>query len=108
MPTEFVHLQCRSEYSVDNSLIRIPKLVNQAKKLGMSAISLTDNGNLFAAVKLYKTAKGSGIKPIFGTEIALENEGKKSFLLLLCQNQQGYLNLSELISLSYLKGEGME
>ncbi len=108
MPTEFVHLQCRSEYSVDNSLIRIPKLVNQAKKLGMSAISLTDNGNLFAAVKLYKTAKSSGVKPIFGTEIAFENEGKKSFLLLLCQNQQGYLNLSELISLSYLKGEGME
>jgi DNA polymerase-3 subunit alpha len=74
-------------------LIRIPKLVNQAKKLGMSAISLTDNCNLFAAVKLYNTAKSSGVKPIFGTEIALENEGKKSFLLLLCQNQQGILKV---------------
>ncbi len=107
MFTEFVHLQCRSEYSIDNSLIRIPKLVNQVKKLGMSAISLTDNGNLFAAIKFYKAAKSSGIKPIFGTEIILEDEGKKSSLLLLCQNQQGYLNLSELISLSYLKDRGI-
>lgn len=108
MPTEFVHLQCRSEYSVDNSLIRIPKLVNQVKKLGMSAITLIDNANLFAAVKLYKSAKSSGIKPIFGAEITLNNEENKSTLLLLCQNQQGYLNLSELISLAYLKGVGME
>ena len=55
--SEFVHLHCHSEYSVENSLIRIPKLVNQAKELGMSAITLTDNSNLFAAVKLYKAAK---------------------------------------------------
>lgn len=108
MTTEFVHLQCHSEYSVDKSLIRIPKLVNQVKKLGMSAITLTDNANLFATVKLYKSAKSAGIKPIFGTEITLNYQGKKSILLLLCQNQQGYLNLSELISLSYLEDTDME
>lgn len=108
MSTEFVHLQCHSEYSVDNSLIRIPKLINQVKKLGMSAITLTDNANLFAAVKIYKSAKSAGIKPIFGTEITLNHQGKKSTLLLLCQNQQGYLNLSELISLFYLKDTDIE
>jgi DNA polymerase-3 subunit alpha len=98
MPTtEFVHLHCHSEYSVKNSLIRIPKLVTQAKNLGLNAIALTDKNNLFAAIKFYKAAKGSGIKPIFGAEITLQEEQKNSSLLLLCQDKQGYLNLSELI-----------
>lgn len=109
MPTtEFVHLHCHSEYSVDNSLIRIPKLVAKAKDLGLDAIALTDNNNLFAAVKFYRAAIKAGVKPIFGAEITLKEAGKNSSLLLLCQDRQGYLNLSELISLSYQTGEGME
>ncbi|KAA0445400.1 MAG: DNA polymerase III subunit alpha, partial [Candidatus Thioglobus sp.] len=108
MPTEFVHLHCHSEYSVDNSLIRIPKLVKQAEKLGMKAVALTDNGNLFAAVKFYKAAKDAGIKPIFGAKIRLDEDGETSSLLLLCQDRQGYLNLSELISLSYKTGQDMQ
>ncbi len=106
--TEFVHLHCHSEYSVENSLIRIPKLVNQVKGLGMNAVALTDNANLFAAVKLYKEAKSAGIKPIFGAELILKGEDQNHALLLLCQNQQGYLNLSELISLSYLQGQDID
>jgi len=106
--SEFVHLHCHSEYSVENSLIRIPKLVKKAKELGMSSIALTDNANLFAAVKLYKAAKGAGIKPIFGAELILKGKDQNFSLLLLCQNQQGYLNLSELISLSYLQGQTLD
>jgi DNA polymerase-3 subunit alpha len=106
--TEFVHLHCHSEYSVENSLIRIPKLVEKAKELGMSSIALTDNANLFAAVKLYKEAKGAGIKPVFGAELILKGEEKNTSLLLLCQNHEGYLNLSELISLSYLHGQTID
>jgi DNA polymerase-3 subunit alpha len=106
--SEFVHLHCHSEYSVENSLIRIPKLVKKAKELGMSSIALTDNANLFAAVKLYKEAKSAGIKPIFGAELTLKGEDQNFSLLLLCQDQQGYLNLSELISLSYLQGQTLD
>jgi DNA polymerase-3 subunit alpha len=106
--SDFIHLHCHSEYSVDSSLIRIPKLVAQAKYLGLSAIALTDSNNLFAAVKFYKAAKEAGIKPIFGAEVTLKGEAKNASLLLLCQDRQGYLNLSELISLSYKTGKGME
>ncbi|MCS5588418.1 MAG: DNA polymerase III subunit alpha, partial [Candidatus Thioglobus sp.] len=106
--SEFVHLHCHSEYSVENSLIRIPKLVEKAKELGMGSIALTDNDNLFAAVKLYKTAKGAGIKPIFGAELTLKGEEQNFALLVLCQNHEGYLNLSELISLSYLQGQTID
>ncbi|SFV86315.1 DNA polymerase III alpha subunit [hydrothermal vent metagenome] len=83
-------------------------MVKQAEKLGMNAVALTDNNNFFAAVKFYKAAKEAGIKPIFGAEVTLKGEEKNSSLLLLCQDRQGYLNLSELISLSYQMGEGME
>ncbi len=106
--TEFVHLHCHSEYSVKNSLIRIPKLIDRAKELGMSAVALTDVGNLFAAVKFYQKAKSSGIKPIFGAELTIKDDTQDYSVLLLCQNRQGYLNLSELISLSYLKGQSIE
>ena len=106
--TEFVHLHCHSEYSVENSLIRIPKLIEKAKELGMSSIALTDNSNLFAAVKLYQKASSVGIKPIFGAELILKSEDHNYSLLLLCQNHQGYLNLSELISLSYLQGQSID
>ena len=106
--SEFVHLHCHSEYSVENSLIRIPKLVKKTKELGMSSIALTDNANLFAAVKLYKEAKSAGIKPIFGAELTLKGEDQNFSLLLLCQDQQGYLNLSELISMSYLQGQTLD
>ena len=106
--TEFVHLHCHSEYSVENSLIRIPKLIEKAKELGMSSIALTDNSNLFAAVKLYQKASSVGIKPIFGAELILKGEGHNYSLLLLCQDHQGYLNLSELISLSYLQGQSID
>nr|MCS5589104.1 DNA polymerase III subunit alpha [Candidatus Thioglobus sp.] len=106
--SEFVHLHCHSEYSVENSLIRIPKLIEKVKELGMSSIALTDNDNLFAAVKLYKAAKGAGIKPIFGAELTLKGEEQNFALLVLCQNHEGYLNLSELISLSYLQGQTID
>ncbi|MBE8189496.1 MAG: DNA polymerase III subunit alpha [Candidatus Thioglobus sp.] len=104
----FVHLHCHSEYSVENSLIRIPKLLEKAKQLGMQALALSDNGNLFAAVKFYKAAISAGIKPIIGAELRLKNDGKNSVILLLCQNQQGYLNLSQLISLSYLERQSVD
>ncbi len=106
--SDFVHLHCHSEYSIENSLIRIPKLVEKAKELDMSAIALTDNSNLFAAIKFYQQASSVGIKPIFGVELSLKGEQKNYTLLLLCQNRQGYLNLSELISVSYLQNQSID
>jgi len=58
---DFVHLHCHSEYSVKNSLIRIPKLIDKTKDLGMKAIALTDVGNLFAAVKFYQKSISNGL-----------------------------------------------
>jgi DNA polymerase-3 subunit alpha len=107
--SDFCHLHCQSEFSVENSLLRIPKLIDRAAELGMSSIALTDESNLYAAVKFYQKATSAKIKPIFGARINVANEeGEFCSMLLLCQNHQGFLSLSELISLSYMQEQSVD
>jgi DNA polymerase III subunit alpha len=106
MPTDtsFVHLSLHSEYSLVDSVIRIPQLMQRLQQLQMPAIALTDHSNLFAMVKFYRAAERAGIKPIIGAEIQLEpaSGNLPARLLLLCQNRQGYTNLCRLVSHAYL------
>ncbi|MDC0964178.1 DNA polymerase III subunit alpha [Candidatus Pseudothioglobus singularis] len=104
---DFVHLQCQSEYSVKNSLVRISNLIDSVKELGMQSVALTDDMSLFSAIKFYQKAINTGIKPIIGAKIALSFEESHYDVLLLCQNHEGYLNLSELISKAYLNEQGI-
>ena len=105
---EFVHLHLHTEYSLVDGLIRIKPLMQRTAELGMAATALTDQSNLFAMVKFYRAAMANGVKPLFGVDIILADDNdqtRESRLLLLCQNNQGYLNVTELISLSYQKGQ---
>ena len=104
---DFVHLQCQSEYSVKNSLIRISNLVDTVKESGMQSVALTDDMSLFSAIKFYQKAINAGIKPIIGAKISLTFDKGHYDVLLLCQNHEGYLNLSELISKAYLNEQGI-
>ncbi|MDA8755544.1 DNA polymerase III subunit alpha [Candidatus Pseudothioglobus singularis] len=104
---DFVHLQCQSEYSVKNSLVRISNLIDSVKELGMQSVALTDDMSLFSAIKFYQKAINAGIKPIIGAKISLSFEEGHYDVLLLCQNHEGYLNLSELISKAYLNEQGI-
>jgi len=103
----FVHLQCHSEYSICDSLVRIPQLMDKAKAMRMPAIALTDYMNLFATVKFYRRAQSAGLKPILGADIVLDHEGKQTRETVLCANQTGYRNLTCLISQAYCdRGQG--
>lgn len=100
---QFVHLHVHSEYSVVDSTLGIKPLISLIKGCEQPAMALTDQNNLFALVKFYSAAMGGGVKPIIGSEVFLEDESGEVFkAVLLCQNPQGYLNLSHLISQSYL------
>ena len=99
---DFVHLQCQSEYSVKNSLVRVSDLIDSVKEGGMTSVALTDDMSLFSAIKFYQKAINSGIKPIIGAKISVISNHGIYDLILLCQNHEGYLNLSELISKAYL------
>jgi DNA polymerase III subunit alpha len=104
----FIHLNLHSEYSLTDSIIKIPDLIANAKKHKMPAIALTDIANMFALVKFYKAAKNEGIKPIFGVDICCLGDEKNSqdiYLTLLCQNNKGLKNLFSLVSQAYQKGQ---
>ena len=106
--SQFIHLRCHSEYSISDGIVRIPDYVKKALGTNMPALGLTDLSNLFGAVKFYKSAIASGIKPIFGVDVWIENDANSEQphkMLLLCQNQQGFNNLSELISKAYLENQ---
>ncbi|WP_040725214.1 DNA polymerase III subunit alpha [Thiomicrorhabdus sp. Kp2] len=104
--TQFVHLHVHSEYSVVDSTLGIKPLISLIKGCEQPAMALTDQNNLFALVKYYGAAMGAGIKPIIGADVLIEDESAEvSKVVLLCQNPQGYLNLSHIISQSYLHNQ---
>ena len=104
----FVHLRLHTEFSVIDGTTRVDDVVAAAARDAQPALAITDLGNLFGAVKFYQAARGAGVKPILGAEVLLEGLGADkevlSRVLLLVQNQQGYLNLSELLARAWTQG----
>jgi DNA polymerase III subunit alpha len=108
MTTKFVHLHLHSEFSLVDSTVRIKPMIGKVVERGMGAIAMTDMSNLFGLVKLYKTATAAGVKPIFGADVWIRTEDRPqnlSRLVMLCQNDIGYLNLKRLISRSFQEGQ---
>eukprot|EP00003_Mantamonas_plastica_P001154 TRINITY_DN1083_c0_g2_i1.p1 TRINITY_DN1083_c0_g2~~TRINITY_DN1083_c0_g2_i1.p1 ORF type:complete len:1161 (+),score=184.94 TRINITY_DN1083_c0_g2_i1:1986-5468(+) len=108
MPQTFVHLRVHSEYSMVDGLVRVKPLVSRVAELGMPAVGLTEQSNMCSLVRFYKAAVGAGVKPIIGADLWLENpdEPEAPFrLTLLARNGDGYLNLTEIISLGYTEGQ---
>ncbi len=111
---EFVHLHVHSEYSLLDGANRIRDLVQACVDDGQRALALTDHGNLFGSIELYKSCKAAGIKPIIGCEIYVAKKSRLEphnrsdngyhHLTLLARNEQGYKNLLTIASEAYLKG----
>lgn len=112
----FVHLHVHTDYSLLDGACRIDRLMDRAAELGMTALAVTDHGNLFGAIEFYSAAKSKGIQPIIGCELYLvegsrlerqgrTDEGKSIFHLgLLARNLAGYQNLLKLVSDAHLQG----
>ena len=110
---DFVHLHIHSEFSLLDGANRIKELPVRAKELGMDAMAITDHGVMFGAIDFYKACKANGIKPIIGCEVYVaprtrhdkdELDSKYNHLILLAKNNDGYKNLSKLVSLSFTEG----
>ncbi|MFT3921669.1 MAG: DNA polymerase III subunit alpha [Myxococcales bacterium] len=109
MSGEFVHLHVHSQYSMLDGAIRIERLVQSVKDDGMGAVALTDHGNMYGAVQLYKACKGAGIKPILGCEVYFTPDRTKDLknphhMVLLASGQDGYKNLVRIVSLGWVRG----
>ena len=108
MTASFVHLRLHTEYSLVDSVVRVGRLVDVVAAAGMPAVAVTDQDNLFAMVKFYRAALARGVQPIIGVDLQLR-EGSDpqgpSRLTLLCQNLDGYRNLTRLVSRAWLEGQ---
>jgi len=110
--TPFVHLHCHSDYSLLDGACEVNQLVDAVAEQKMPAVALTDHGNLFGAVHFYNAACNKGVKPIIGCEVYVSQQGMKSrspsdrynHFVLLCETQEGYRNLIDLVSTAYLEG----
>ncbi len=106
-PPPFVHLRVHTEFSLVDGLVKIKPLVKRTAELGMAAVAMTDQSNLFGLVKFYSAALDAGVKPIAGCDLWIVGEEGEapSRLTLLAQNEAGYLNLTELVSRSFTEGQ---
>ncbi|QTF09570.1 DNA polymerase III subunit alpha [Brenneria izadpanahii] len=107
----FVHLRVHSDYSMIDGLAKVGPLVKKAAALGMPALAITDFTNLCGLVKFYGGAHGDGIKPIVGADfyVASEELGDElAQLTILALDNEGYQNLTLLISHAYQRGYGAE
>jgi DNA polymerase-3 subunit alpha len=108
----FVHLHCHTDYSLLDGACEIDQLMQIVVEQKMPAVAMTDHGNLFGAVQFYNAAKANGVHPVIGCEVYVSQKGHKTrsdtdrynHLVLLCENQDGYRNLIDLVSTAYLDG----
>jgi len=112
----FVHVHVHTEYSLLDGAIRIDQMLKKSRSLGMDAVAITDHGNMFGAIQFYDQAVKAGIKPIVGCEIYVAPGDRRDrspsrdgspnayHLVLLVMNEEGYKNLSQLVTLGHLEG----
>ena len=108
MNHSFVHLNIHTQYSILDSTIRIPNLMQECANNNFPAVTLTDQNNVFGMVKFYRQAINYGIKPIIGCDLFVadpDDESRHNNIILLCTNNDGYKNLTQLITKSWLKGQ---
>jgi DNA polymerase-3 subunit alpha len=112
--SEFVHLHLHTEYSLLDGACRIDELLDQAVKLKMPGIAVTEHGNMFSSVIFHDHARARGLNPILGCEVYVApgsrltksgNPGEtQNHLVLLAENLEGYHNLIKLVSAGYTEG----
>ncbi len=108
MSARFVHLRLHTEFSLSDGLVRIKPLIKAITDAGMPAVAVTDQSNLCSLVKFYSGAMGAGIKPICGADLWVthsQEDHEPTRLVLLCMNEKGYRNLTELISQAFLENQ---
>ncbi|WP_076586512.1 DNA polymerase III subunit alpha [Vibrio ostreicida] len=104
---KFIHLRVHSDFSMVDGLSKVPPLVKTVAEMGMPAVALTDFTNLCGLVKFYSTAHRCGVKPIIGADFAVQSEDfgeQLTKLTVLAADNEGYKNLTLLISKAYLRG----
>ena len=112
----FVHLHVHTEYSLLDGACRIRDLPKVVRSMGQDACAITDHGVMYGVIDFYRACKAEGVKPIIGCEVYVTPKGRSRFdkvhefdaesrhLVLLCENEEGYRNLSYMVSMAWTEG----
>lgn len=110
----FVHLHVHTQYSLLDGAAEIGKLIRLAREYAMPAVAITDHGVMYGCLKFYREARKAGIKPLLGCEVYVaprklsdkvpKVDENPYHLVLLAENNQGYRNLVQLVSIAHLQG----
>ena len=110
----FAHLHVHTEFSLLDGACRIRDIAKRAKELGQTALAITDHGVMYGVIDFYRACKAEGIKPIIGCEVYVaprtrfdkvhELDASARHLILLCRNEEGYRNLSYMVSMAFTEG----
>ncbi len=110
---EFVHLHLHTEFSLLDGACRIDELLDEAVRLKMPALAVTEHGNMFSSVVFHDHARDRGLKPILGCEVYVAQGSRfdktgpqtdTNHLVLLAETNEGYKNLIKLVSAGYTEG----
>ena len=109
--SSFVHLHVHSEYSLLDGACRVDSLCRTSADAGVPGVALTDHGVMFGAVEFHDSAKKHGLTPIIGCEAYIAPRGRfdrtvrdEAHITLLAADEEGYKNLTTLISKGFLEG----
>ncbi|MFR5626851.1 MAG: DNA polymerase III subunit alpha, partial [Haemophilus parainfluenzae] len=103
----FVHLRTHTDFSMIDGIVKVKPLVKACAANNMVALALTDFTNFCGVVRFYGETLSSGIKPIIGADVHVKSElcGEELFTLtLLAKNNEGYKNITLLLSKAYQRG----
>ena len=108
----FAHLHLHTQYSLLDGAASIDPLMERLKALGMTACAITDHGVMYGVVEFYQAAKKAGIHPVIGCEVyvcpnmddRLSGARDYNHLILLAENDEGYHNLTKLVSEGFTRG----
>ena len=111
---DFVHLHLHTEFSLLDGACRIDELLDEAQRLKMPALAVTEHGNMFSSVVFHDAARKRGINPILGCEVYVAPGDRRdksgtpgetaNHLVLLAENEKGFKNLIKLVSAGYTEG----
>ena len=114
MSDSFVHLHLHTEFSLLDGACRVDELLDEAVRLKMPALAVTEHGNMFSSVMFHDQARKQGINPILGCEVYVAPGDRRTksgvpgetqnHLILLSETLEGYHNLIKLVSSGYTEG----
>lgn len=98
------HLHVHSDYSLSKGASKVPDIIKKAASLGIPAVALVDEGNMYGAWDFSGKSPGYGVQPIIGTKLwlPLDDAGKlRGSIVLLAQTEKGYENICSILAASH-------